>query len=282
MGYLLITLSVITALAESTLIKLYNSRSDRGGFLFTALVSLCSMLFFVFRNTDGFSCPSGMWGYAVLSGILYSSASLLTYKALQYGSFAISMLILSYAFVFPMCYGIFFLGDQLSAVKWLGLILIILSVFLSRGDTSRESSTVSVKWLVCLFASVVGSGLFAVVKRVQQIAFDKVCDNEFMIVTLAISAVVLFILGLFTDGITSLSPRGVIFAAGAGVANGITNFLGFIINTLVMFSLISPLTNGIKLFLSYLISRFVYKETFLPRQTLGMVLGLLSVILLTV
>ena len=131
-GYLLMFISSCTSLAEGILIKKYNKKHSKGGFIFTAFVSLFSMLFFLFRDiiTDptGLCFEIKMLPYAIVGGILYCVASLLTYMALQCGSFAISMLILSYSLVISILYGLIFLGESASILTYIGFAIIFVSL----------------------------------------------------------------------------------------------------------------------------------------------------------
>lgn len=111
MAALLILVSTVTHLAESLFIKHYNTKHSKGGFLFTAFVSFFSMLFFLLTDRGGFQVPRELWIYAIAAGVLYCSASFLTYVALQIGSYAMSMLILSYSIVLSIGYGIIFLKE---------------------------------------------------------------------------------------------------------------------------------------------------------------------------
>ena len=107
---LLILISTAASLVEGVVIKKYNTKHTGGDFLFTGIVSLFSMLFFVVTDKNGFDFRTGVFVYGIISGIMYCSASVYTYIALECGSFAMTMLILSYTILFSIVYGIAFLG----------------------------------------------------------------------------------------------------------------------------------------------------------------------------
>ena len=108
LAFALIILSSVTHLVEGSLIKKYNGKHTKGGFIFTAMVSLFSMLFFLLTDKGGLDFRAEMIPYGIVSGIFYFSASFLTFVALGCGPFALSMLIISYSCVFSISYGIFF------------------------------------------------------------------------------------------------------------------------------------------------------------------------------
>ena len=293
MGYLCILLAVCSGLTEGFLIKKYNQKHTKGGFIFTAIVSLCSMLFFLFSDliTDnsGLSFPLAMLPYAIIAGILYCTASVMTYFALNCGSFAITMLILSYALVFSTVYGLVFLNESASAFTYIGFVLIALSLFFVRGASEKKEDGTAEKrfsavWLICIVLSVIGAGMFGVLQRMQQVRFDDAVTNEFMVVALGISAVILFVVGLVKDkkDCGYIFKNGSPYALGAGLANGATNMLNMIAYTMIAISVAAPTEAGVKIIISFLLSCFVFKEKFFKRQIIGVILGAIAVVFLNI
>ena len=288
MSALLIILSGFTGLSEGVLVKRYNEKHGKGGFIFTAFISLFSMLFFLFKDiiTDksGFTIDAGIIPYGIISGILYCAASFLTYIALGCGPFAISMLILSYAGVFSIIYGLVFLGEPASVFTYIGLALIMISLYLTRSESKKdgEEKKISLKWIICIAISVFGSGMFSVIMRMQQIKFNYAYDNEFMVLSLGISAISLFIIGLIKNGreLGYTMRHGLIYGVGAGASNGATNTISLILNTMMAISISSPIRTAVRIILSFVCSIFIFKEKFLKRQLIGVVLGGIALIFL--
>ena len=282
MGFIVLT--IVLGQVEGILIKKYNSKHSVGGFIFTGLVSLFSMLFFVITNTDGFHAPALMWLYGIAAGILYCGASFLTFAALGCGPYAMSMLILSYGLVFKIGYGLFFLGEEADIFTYAGLAVILLSIYLTRGEKDKDGKGVSVKWLICITLSVVGSGMFGVVQRMQQIAFDDSCSNEFMIAALGFSAITLLGVGIIQGRgqLAYIFKNGGLYAAGAGMSNGLNNALGLAVNNLMNISISAPVTAGLRIVIVFVISKLIFKEKFLKRQTVGVFLGAAALVLLNI
>ena len=283
MAWILILISSGTGLVEGVLIKKYNAKHQKGGFIFTALVSLFSMLFFVLTDRGGFYFPLGIFPYGLIAGVMFCMASFLTYVALGCGSFTVSMLILSYSNVFSIVYGLVFLKEKASAFMYIGLALIMISLFLTRGEYKEgENKKVSVKWLICILLSFVGSGMFGVLMRMQQIAFANTCTNEFMIITLGFSALVLLVIGIIKDGreLSYILRHGTLYAVASGVSNGATNMMGLAINMMMAISISSPIRAGVKLIFSFVLSKVIFKEKFLVRQLIGVAIGGVALVLL--
>lgn len=285
LGYFLILFGICTNLSESTLIKKYNSRYSAGGFFFTALISLFSMVFFMVTDQNGFYAPKELWVYAVVAGVLYCIASFLTYVALRCGSFAISILILSYGLVFKIIYGLVFLKEEANIFTYLGLVVIMVSLFLTRAEkTEKSEKKMSLKWLVSIIISFFGSGMFGVISRMQQIRFDNSCTNEFMIISLGISFLFLSIAGIVMDreNIKMILKYGSLYACLAGFSNGLTNYTTLIVNELLPISLSAPIRAGVKIVITFLISKLFFQEEFLKRQIWGVALGAFALILLNI
>ena len=280
MSALLILISGFTGIAEGVLVKRYNKIHAKGGFIFTAFISLFSMLFFVIKDivTDmgGVGLSHKILPYSIIAGILYCSASFLTYIALGCGPFAISMLILSYSGTFSVIYGLIFLSEPASVFTYVGFVLIVISLYLTRAEkTNEKEKAISLKWVICIIISVFGSGMFGVIMRIQQIEFDYAYDNEFMAISLAISSVALLAVGLIKNrhelGYTI--RYGLPYGIGAGLSNGATNTMSLILNTMMAISISAPIRTAVRVILSFIFSSVIFKEKFLPRQVIGVILG---------
>lgn len=283
-GIVLIIAGIIVNQLEGVLIKKYNINHKSGGFIFTGLMSLFAMIFFVITNTDGFYFPPQMFIYAVSAGILYCLGSFCTFIALGCGPYAMSMLILSYSIVFKIGYGLMFLSEPATVFTYIGFLVIFISIYLTRMKKDEKKTKITFKWIFCVGISVCCSGIHGVISKMQQVAFNNSCDNEYMIIALGISAVVLLVLGIIKDlnNFSIVLKYGTLYASGAGIANGISNMTGLIVNKLMPVSLSSPLGAGLKIIVVFMISKFLFKEKFLIRQIIGVFLGALALVLLNI
>ena len=283
---LLATLSTGIHQVEGVMIKKYNGKHNKGGFIFTALISLFAMLFFFITDKGGLNFPIEMIPYGIASGAFYCIASFLTFVAFGCGSFVLTNLFLSYSLLFSVGYGLFFLNDPATPLTYIGIALMMVSVFLVRGakkgDGNEEKVKISLKWIVCVALSVIGSGMFGVMQKLQQVKFEKSCDNEFMIVTLGFSALVLLIAGIIMNGkdLLYILRHGGLYASVAGVSNGATNLLNLVVNAMIPISIAAPTRSGIKIVISFLISLFIFKEKLTKRQVVGVIIGAAALVLL--
>jgi drug/metabolite transporter (DMT)-like permease len=285
--FLFIVLTLLSSsvhLVESVLIKKYNQKYDKGGFIFTGIVSLFSMLFFIITDKGGFDFRLEMLPYGIIAGIFYCAASFLTFLALGCGPFALSKLILSYAGIFSICYGIFFLKDSLSIPAYIGIALMLVSLFLNKRPKTDDEKKASLKWLIAIILSVVGSGMYGVFQKLQAHKFTNEINNEFMIVALGFSAVTLFIIGIIKDGkdLPYILKHGTLYSSVAGISNGLTNLIILTTNQMLQFSIASPIRSGVGIIFSFIVSRLLFKEKFLPRQIVGVLLGAVALVLINI
>ncbi len=286
MHYLLIVLASCTSLAEGVIIKKYNGKYNSGSFIFTAMISFFSMSFFLLSDliTDPqkLTIPAELLPYALIAGVWYCAATILTYIALQIGSFVISLLIVSYSIVFTTAYGIIFLDEPTTVFTWLGFALIAVSLFLLRGKSDGEKKKFSFTWLICIGISCVGNGAFAIISRMQQIRFDNSVTNEFMVIALTLSAVTLGVFGIVKEKKQAWTSFKTClpYAIGAGMSNGMTNMMALVVNTLIPISIAAPMRSAVKNILSMGVSMAIFKEKFLTRQIIGVVLGAAAVVFL--
>ena len=117
MHILLITLSKLIHQGEGIFIKKYNQKESNGGFIFTAILSLVSMSFFILidllTDKNGININLNLLTYAIIGGVSYALASLLTYLALGCGSYVLSNLILSYGIFVTVFHGLF-VGENIT------------------------------------------------------------------------------------------------------------------------------------------------------------------------
>lgn len=116
----------------------------------------------------------------------------------------------------------------------------------------------------------------------MQFRYNDRYNDEFMIISLCVSALCMFVIGLVKERehLRSAVKYGSRFALGAGLSNGVTNGLSMVINTMLAVSVAAPTRTACKIILSFGVSRFVLKEQFLKRQICGVIVRGAALILL--
>lgn len=71
------------------------------------------------------------------------------------------------------------------------------------------------------------------------------------------------------------------YAMGADLINGFRNMLSVLVYTMLPISISSALTSGIKIVVSFVVSALLFKEHFLKRQVMGVIVGALALVFLS-
>ena len=282
----LLALGAIVHQTEGLMIKKYNSKHGEGGMVFIAMVSFFSMLFFVITDRGGFDFSSELLPYGIISGVIFAATSYLTCVALGCGSFVLTNLFLSYSLLIPTFYGLFILDESATVLIYVGLAMMAVSIFLTqkKDGTNQEKcgERTSLLWIASVAFSVVGSGLFGVMQKLQQVKFNQSYDSEFMIITLGVSSMLLLVMGMIKDKRVAFSAlrRGGAYALIAGASNGATNLLNLTVNAMLPISIAAPSRSGVTIVTSFLISLIIFKEKLSARQILGVIIGMAALVAL--
>ena len=147
-----------------------------------------------------------------------------------------------------------------------------------------EIKKVNLKWLLFVFLAFLGNGFCSVIQKAQQIKCNAQYKNEFMIVALIISSVILMIIALYREKhqlITHLKS-GFPFYVICGGSNALTNVFVLSLANTMRASVMFPIISSGSLIATFLISVGCFKEKLTKLQYVGVLLGVISVILLNI
>ena len=262
--------------------KPYTQKTQgRGVYIFSCMTSFVAMLFFIF-TAGGFSFDAGLIFYAFLFAASYLSASVFCVMAIAYGSLSLTALITSYSLMLPTLYGIVFLKDPIGSGLIPGIVMLVISLFLT--NKKSDDTKITLKWIVCVFIAAVGNGMCSVTQKMQQVVYDGAFKNEFMIIALAMVVVMLLILAFAKErkDMKEFVKAGWVPAISCGVVNGIVNLFVMVLSGLMAASVMFPLISVGGIVVTYIVSRFYYKESITKSQSIGFVLGLVAIVLLNI
>lgn len=282
MQYLVLVILIFTMTLASVFKQQYNDRCKGGTFFFNCIVALVAMAVFVVFNRD-WNYSVALLPYSAGFATAYASASIFALLAIRYGSFGKTSLIISFSLLIPTLYGLLFLDEALNATKIVGLVLLVISLVLTNYE--KDSSRVTVRWVIFVILAFVGNGMCSTVQKMEQVAFpDGVGKDLFMIVALAISATVMLICALTLPAERAVIPnalkKGWLPALLGGIATGLTNYLATWLNPRLPASVLFPVLSAGGIVLSFLYSTLFLKERFGVRQTAGFAIGVVSIVLL--
>ena len=220
--------------------------------------------------------------YSIAFAVAYTAAIVGSVIAVATGPLALTSLIVSFSLMLPTLYGLIFLQDPISIGFFPGLALLLVSlVLINKRDKSEK---INVKWIVSVSFAFVGNGFCTIVQKMQQLACAGNYKNEFMIVALLITASVSLVMMLAKEWrLIKKQPVGG-YALGllCGAMNGAVNLFVMILSGRMAVSLMFPIISAGGIAVTYVISKVFYKEKLSRLQTLGFLLGTVSVVLLNI
>lgn len=281
MGTILLISTLFLQESEAMLVRRYGKKHSAGLF-FNAMLCLFATLFFVITDQDGISFSTELLLYGGVSAFLYAGGFYYMYLALQQGSFIGTKMISSFSIVVSVCYGLFFLQEDIKFTAYIAIVLIFFSVFMLVWKKSEQKKErVSARWLIYATLSALCNGFIAVVSKSQQIYFEGACDKEFMFLSFLGASLFLLVFAFIKEreNFKDAVKTGFLYGAGGGLLNGAKNLFLLLLYLYLPVSVAVPLRTGLGYILSFLISAFLYKEPFTKMQISGIAVGVLAILL---
>ncbi len=166
-------------------------------FIFSAMSVTCACLFFLIKSGFKITVSGEIVPYAILFAVGYSMAVVFNFLAISAGSLSLSSLAMSYSLLIPTAYGLIFDNDKASLFFYLGILLLVVSLFLI--NSKKGDNEITLKWAVFAVLSLIGNGACSTVLTVQSVHFDGKYDSGFMVIALSIVAAVLFTVAFFKE-----------------------------------------------------------------------------------
>ncbi len=279
MNYLMLSAVVLLIPLQYVIKKPFTVRfRGKGVYLFNSIISLVAFGFFAVTS-GGFEWNIAYLPYSIGFAVSHMMANIFTLLSLTCGTLSLTSLVNKYSLLVPTFYGML-LGEPISAFLISGIVLLAVSLFLI--NKPQEGGKISVKWLIFVVIAFVGNGMCSVTQKMCQQAFGDTYSNEFMMVALGISFVASFTIGLATSRRDTLIhlKHGVIPAGVCGILNGAVNLFVMILNGVFNASMMFPLISAGGIIIVYFLSKWLYKEQLSSLQTVGLLVGIVSVVLL--
>ena len=282
MNWLLLALCVVTNTSQNILKKQNARIGGSGPYFFSAVSSAVATVFFAVCSTWSLPRPE-LLVYTAAVAVTFVAAHIFSTLAMQYGSLANTALVLSYALFVPAAVGLLFWNEPMSPVRYVGLALMLLSLFLTNYVRGQGKQHLSAKWAVCALLAFAGNGFCSVFMRLGQQYIDD--PNQMMAMALVPVTLVLVLLTVRHERATltrQAAVRSGAMAMPVGLFIGATNLLVLLLNERMPASVLFPVIAVGGLILTFVFSALVYREKSTPAQTVGFWIGVVSVLLLTV
>ena len=263
----------------------HNGKTKNSTFSFCAAGTLVSSLIFIATLRSSFEYSPEVLFYSVAFSLSFCAAVVFSFLAIASGPLSLTSLITGYSLIVPTLYGLIALDEPIKITLIVGLLFLALSLFLinkkAKGNEERGKK-VNLKWGIFVTLSFIGNGLGACVQKTQQMRFGGKYVSEFMIVSIAISLLILLTVAIFTERKTMLSnlKRGIPWFSIWGIANGGVNLGTILLAGRLPASVMFPVISAGGIVFAALVSLFVYKEKLSKIQWSGMLLGICAIVLL--
>lgn len=279
--FLLIILLATMASSKVTLQGIYakkNVKTLLDGVFFNGMIFFFAGLLFFPRVFD--SSP-GTVVFGVIFGVLTVVFQMLYIGAMSCGNVSVTVMIVSLSMVIPIAVSILFYGDHVSAFKIAGFILMLSAFIVSIDKSERVAKRKT--WFFLAIGACLANGGLATCQKVFGNTPYKAQTQSFV----AWSYVVAFLLSLIVSILfhkkgekVKINRLALFCALGAGVILGMCQWLNTYAISVISSVVLFPTYNGLSLILSTLSGVLLLKDRLSPRQTLSILLGVASIVLL--
>ncbi len=292
MEYLLVVCSILMSSTTSIFGGFYNracigKKSSSQFYNCVNLITVClcwGVLFLINPEFDIAVLPYSLGfsaGYCVaVFGII---------NALRTGPVMITTLITQMSLVIVSVWGFIFWNAPVTPFVIVGLCLTVVAIFLClyTGKPNEEHADrvkITPKWIMFAMMAFGGNAMCTVFQRTQQMVFDGKYGNQLMLFATAIGAVAFLIIYLCSDrSDQSFIVKKSFIPFFAGVCNVAMNLFIIILATSSLPSTMVYLPLSIfPLIIVSLFSLIVFREKLRVSQWVGVGLGIVSVVLLSI
>lgn len=287
-SYLLVFLTMMSLGTQYVITGLYARKgSSQSPFTFMLFISLTVIVFYSLYNRLQLSFSAEIAGYSALFGFCFAMAFLFQVLAIQRGGVTLTSLLLSYSLILPTLFGILVYKDRVTLSFLLGLALVLLSLFLinykGRGAQGGGRSG-QATWLLLALAAFAGNGMCSIIQTAAQKSFQGQYKSEFMIgamlVVVVICGVIIGIRREYRSFVWGAEPA---YGFLCGACNATVNLLVMLLLVSELpVSMIFTLISAGSVVTTYVASRFFFREKLNRMQNIGLVVGLLSIVLITI
>lgn len=262
--------------------KQYSHRIQGGTYSFAAAGTFIAVFFFLISSGGTLSFSQEFFPYSLWFSISYSLCMVFSLLAVSTGPLSLTALVISCSLLLPTTYGLIWLREPFSAFLAIGIVLLFAALILINFEKKGQQKKITPRWLLYVSLAFLGNGMCTVVQRMQQIACNGAYKNEFMIVSLLASSVVLFTFAAVRErkAVFSHIKNGLPWYTLSGTANGMVNLLVMLLSRELAASVMFPIISAGGIVVTFLVAVVFYRERLSRWQITGVVLGALSVVFL--
>ena len=277
-AYILIIIADIFLAANIVFQKIYQKTagtSVKAGLLYNAATGVFSALLFLIMNQFQIK----LTGFSVLMAAIFAVVFMLYifigFKIMEKKNMALyTLFLMSGGMTVPYVFGVLFLNEELTVIRTIGLLAIIISIAVSNSGAEKPDK----KQLLLCLAVFFLNGVSSVTSKIHQIspASEIVKSTDFaflvMLFKAVICSVVMFICKnkFFGERSVKLPVKSVIgFIVLASLADGLTYMLQLIGATKLPATVLYPFVTGGSVIFTSLAGVIVFREKLSQRQLIA-------------
>ncbi len=226
--------------------------------------------------------------YAIGFGIAYCVSTFGIINALRTGPVLLTSLIQQFSLIAVTVWGFFFWDATPTTTVVIGLVLVMIAIFLclytGKRDDSKAEEKISLRWLLYVAMAFVGNAACTIVQRTQQMAFDGQYGNMLMMIA-TFFGLIFYVVKFFMSDRSDAKfiTKKCYLPIATGACNLLLNLFVMILATSSLSSsLIYPTISIGALIIVTLFSLFAFRERLRVSQWVGVALGIVSVLLLSI
>lgn len=275
---ILYTLNVLCTAGQSALGKQYAKRSGEALPFNINKAAIGTVLFLVFGCISGFSLHFETMLFGLFYGISLCISMHTGFKALSIGPMALTSMIASFSLIIPFLCGIILWNEQLTLLKCIAILLLLLSIFLING---KKETGFSAKWLFYAFATLLANGICSVIQKLHQVQFPTLYRTEFMFWALLCVSGILLVRHTAKRQ-QRVTIRFSFLGMAAGIANCCANYIVLYLSATENASVLFPIIAVANIIVVWAMGILFFKEKLRFLQTIGLLVGVISVVLLKI
>lgn len=245
---------------------------------FNILVYLvCAILFGVSVVTGGISLFTVALG--LVFGVVTALSNFYRMQALSEGPMHITLLVTTSSMIIPTMSGVFF-GEKFSVAKLIVVFVLIGFIYLSLGKS--DGGAINKRWIMFCALAFVCQGSIGVLQKIHQSSVYKGEINVFLFVAFMCSLIYSRIRAHKTFKELGFTKKYVVLALVCGLCSYAANVINLKLSGILPSQLFFPLVNGSSIVLSSLASVLIFRERLTKKQSVGLIGGIASLILICV
>lgn len=288
--YFLLAISIILTVCKSSLYNAYAKKANPSlptTFIFNALsYGVAGIIAFIATLFSQISISPPTVICALFYGIIVVSLQTVSIVSMKVGSMSTTAICVMYGMIIPSLAGPIFWKENIGALQIVGICVMLVSLWLLKDTekkTQNQTNTTSFKGTVLALVAFVLSGMAGVMEKIHQSTDGKNEKTMFVLIAclfmVAFSIIAYFIIRPKENRVIPkpLYP----FSSISGLIIGLYSIVNLTLAGALDSMIYYPVANGGAMILTVIVSLCFFKERTTLTKTIGMVLGLCGILLLS-